>query len=112
MLRADTRVNQQSPRQNHGGVVMTAECGFIKEPCPFCKEEETLRFNEHYNFCPNCTAIYTDMMVERSCEHFDKDALVVTREPGLRGLKYDVTFIDANSQRCNKCKTLCNLGGW
>ena len=46
----------------------------MKEKCYFCGNNRTIGFKEHYIFCPNCSAIYTFMIVQRkTCDHISDE---------------------------------------
>ena len=84
------------------------------EKCYFCNNEETVLFNEHYTFCPNCSAIYTDLMIQESnCEHIKNGIPVAVREPWYKGSR-NVPFIkeEGDMQKCSVCGKLCIADGW
>jgi len=90
--------------------------GFVNKPCFFCGGKETLLFNEHYHFCPECSAIYTNMIVQKGCKHIHGDAIVALREPWFDGfrqtLRHDGKFYLINEMFCSFCGTVCVADGW
>ena len=55
----------------------------IDEPCYFCDGGQLIGFNEHYLFCLNCSAIYTNMIIhKKECDHVvENETPVAIREP-------------------------------
>ena len=92
--------------------------GFIQEPCFFCGHENVLLHNEHYIFCPHCTALYTDQIVQEGCEHIKKDAIVMIYEPGLKEVREKAQKEKAylkeenGKQYCSLCGKECVADGW
>ena len=89
-------------------------------PCPFCKQETTVGFNEHYHFCPNCTAIWTSMIVVRGCKHLikNKSALFTERESWFKkthkndSAPYAFEAGGMGNRFCSKCRAQVILDGW
>jgi len=105
-------------------------CGFavIDEECYFCKHPVTVLFNEHYNFCPNCSAICTFPMVQEiNCTHINKRTPVAERPPWYREYRESKPYIyeesaefkrhslyeeDGVIQKCSVCHAECVADGW
>ena len=88
----------------------------MKEKCLFCKETDLVHFNEHYVFCKNCTAIYTNMMltdVRCTCFVASTAAIVVERVPWFKDwwLKYNSGKFVHNG-KCSKCGCDVIADGW
>jgi len=92
------------------------EFGIVDEPCYFCGHKQTVRFNEHYNFCPQCSAIYTNMFVVKGCKHIKGSAIVVERIPQWHDtIDWKNKLYVMSSIRgfiCSKCNGLCEVDGW
>lgn len=86
--------------------------GLVNDKCYFCDHEETLVFNEHYTFCPECSAIYTSMMVIEGCDHIQGNAIIALRKPWWKDFKTDKPFIDEDCEVCSICGTGCVADGW
>lgn len=84
------------------------------EPCAFCGNEETVCFNEHWSFCPECAAIYTTMWFHKGCKHIKKTELVVRSEPWYKDVREKVAYTMDNDpkQRCSVCGKRNKLDGW
>lgn len=86
-----------------------------KNKCYFCNAEETIRFNEHWNFCGECSAIYTYMLIhESNCEHIHKGIPMVTTDCWFAKVRRAKVFIKYNSrgQVCSRCGEECYADGW
>lgn len=88
------------------------------EKCLFCASEDLVEFNEHYIFCKDCTAIYTDMILrKRECNCFGEDdyAPVVDRYPWFKdwqlNYKGDGPFINPHG-KCSGCGKKAEADGW
>jgi len=82
--------------------------------CYFCDNEETILFHEHYVFCPNCSAIYTDLMIlESNCKHVENGVPVALREPWYTKNR-NTPFIkeEGDMQKCSVCGKTCIADGW
>lgn len=88
------------------------EFGTVKEPCFFCGQEETIRHSEHYTFCPDCTAIYTRMSIEKGCEHLGRGTVWVTRYPWYKRIRETARPHVKPDDRCNVCDSPILEGGW
>jgi len=87
------------------------EFGIVKKKCYFCDQPRTIRFNEHYTFCPNCSAIYSEQILQVShCKHFSGDSAVVIKvEPShIEGKKPFVMKGDI----CSECSVNVWADGW
>jgi len=102
-----------------------AEFGVVQEECYFCGQLRTIRFNEHYTFCPNCSAIYTFfILVDSNCEHVSNNTPAVIREPWYyrgpeRPIKpyiYEGKVLSYGQirkvQKCSVCNKKCIADGW
>jgi hypothetical protein len=94
------------------------EFAIIDETCYFCNHEQTVRFKEHYNFCPMCTAISTNMIPIEKCNHFTKDSMTIAlREPWFSktrsdGKPYVIGDESEGMGPCSICGKLCIADGW
>jgi len=93
----------------------------VNEECYFCSHKKTVLFDEHYSFCPDCSAIYTNMIAVETCQHFKDDVIVVVREPWFTYLKkelrdeekaYIVEDECSGMGQCSMCGKLCIADGW
>lgn len=85
------------------------------EKCPFCKSEDVVSFKEHYSFCKECTAIYTSSaVVEKNCEHINKESVIVERPPWYKKDRDSVAYIIESEDiaKCSVCGAEVELGGW
>lgn len=85
------------------------------EECYFCGKKETIRFHEHYTFCPDCSAIYTVSIIQRSgCEHIDRGVPEVLRAPWYKEARKKpyITEEVEGIQRCSICQATCIADGW
>ena len=96
------------------------EYGFWNDKCYFCDNFETVGFNEHYHFCPNCGAIFTYPILQRKhCEHIDENMPLLIRKP-IYGYDRDrkphviKTYLLHNGpkQVCSVCGKWCCMDGW
>lgn len=95
---------------------MSDDCVIVEDKCYFCGNEETVLFNEHFFFCPSCTAIYTFMIVHEGCEHI-QNAPVIYRHPWCeleedKPFIYTVTLDDQAPYRCSECDEVVVADGW
>jgi|GEM_PF-7049265 len=96
------------------------EFGIVHEECYFCGQPRTILFNEHYIFCPNCAAIYTNMMIQKSdCDHIKDGVPVVISNPWFSAsdrklAKTHIYLLDGVStlQFCSRCNSECIADGW
>lgn len=97
------------------------EWGVCREPedaCHFCQHPATVLFNEHYTFCPNCSAIYTVMSVEQGCAHFQdgESGVLAERVPWYsddrEGKVYATETGEDDSMLCSICHKHVILDGW
>ncbi len=92
--------------------------GFVATKCYFCGHKETLSFREHYTFCPECSAIYTNMIVIRGCDHIKNDATIALRKPWYHDMMRGKSFVVAGSigagirDHCFECKAEIVADGW
>jgi len=85
------------------------------EKCYFCGSEEIIPHNEHYVFCKNCTAIYTQCAVaEKNCEHITKDSVSVERPPWFKKDRDSKAYIESFMGKtvCSVCGKEVIEGGW
>jgi hypothetical protein len=98
-------------------VKSVVEFGIVNEKCPFCDQKTVVNFNEHYYFCPACTAIYTFLMIlEKECDHINHDTPCVDRKP-IHGTETVYIYtIDGGiwdgQQVCSECGAHCIADGW
>jgi hypothetical protein len=79
--------------------------------CALCGYIETVPFHEHYTFCPDCSAIYTQMIVqEKNCDHIKDDTVVVEREPWYKSTREETIYIFEDA--CSVCKKKAIADGW
>lgn len=106
------------------------EFGVVHEDCYFCGQPRMIRFDEHYYFCPNCSAIYTfNIIIEANCNHIDsnKRIPIVSRVPSriinqwgdgqLIRISPSVGKVyieedDHCDQTCSVCHQPCIADGW
>lgn len=91
------------------------------KPCYFCGAD-TLRFKEHYTFCPNCAVIYTNYIKHtKECDHVkdgtpnvlhpcwfkkEREAKIhLIRPPKGQQISWD-------EWRCSKCDASAECDGW
>ena len=83
--------------------------------CYFCKSPEIIRFGEHWSFCPDCSVIYTYMvLLETGCKHIKNGIPLVTNDCWFPKDRRAKTFIKYNSrgQVCSTCGEECYADGW
>jgi len=94
--------------------------GTVMKKCYFCDQPRTILTNEHYTFCPNCTALYTFMLVQKSnCEHIKDGVPRILHVPNYP-YTIDKPYIyegyeeegHAIFDRCSVCHTNCHADGW
>ena len=98
------------------------EFGIVNEKCYFCGQGRTVRFDEHYFFCPCCTAISTNMIAVQTCQHFKKDIIVASREPWSALIRKDLLakqipyviedYDGGGIGTCSICGKPCIADGW
>ena len=88
------------------------EFGIVDRACYFCGQPRTVRHSEHYTFCPNCSAIYSKMILQEShCKHFSEDqAIVIELEPCYPEYR-DKPYID-KGDICSVCGLNVDANGW
>ena len=88
----------------------------LDEPCYFCDNSKIVGFKEHYSFCPNCSAIYTFMIVRNKfCEHISDNTPVVDRQPWNVKYRERPHILNINggaTQKCSKCNKYVLADGW
>ncbi|KKM80503.1 hypothetical protein LCGC14_1339270 [marine sediment metagenome] len=87
------------------------EFGIVKRKCYFCDQPRTVQFDEHFIFCPNCSAIYSEQILQEShCKHFSGDsAIVVEFEPLFYPAKKPYVV---GGDICSECGTNVWADGW
>jgi len=93
------------------------EFGIDEEKCYFCGQPRTVRFSEHWIFCPNCSAMYTFMIiVESNCDHIKDNIPYVIKEPWYNKMKHEKPYAhdteDLKMQICSVCGKECVMDGW
>ncbi len=87
----------------------------LARSCYFCNTEEIINFREHWYFCPQCSAIYTHMILHKAgCKHVNNKAPVVTTDCWFRNDRRAKIFIKENryGQVCSTCGEACEADGW
>jgi len=82
--------------------------------CYFCGAV-TIRFAEHWLFCPQCAAIYTHCFVwETFCKHIKDDTPVVRSECWFKKDREKKAYIKETDegQFCSKCGEPVEADGW
>lgn len=90
--------------------MFNANCVIRSKPCYFCGNTSVVEFGEHHIFCPNCSAIYTFMILWDACAHV-VDAPVLIRYPWFddkldRPFVYAALLDDPYPYRCSECDRL------
>lgn len=81
------------------------------ESCVFCNNLSIVLFHEHYIFCTNCSAIYTNMILQNSsCEHINNNSVVVERLPWYKQVIDNVAYI--KDGKCSICGKDAVSDGW
>jgi hypothetical protein len=101
-------------------LVDLCEFGIVEEECFFCKQPRTVAFNEHYTFCPNCSAIYTFMMIYKdkdTCSHITGDEPTVIKKPIYKSVRdkihiYKGGDVVPNNYHCSYCRNIVYVDGW
>lgn len=86
-----------------------------EKSCYFCGHMHTVRFAEHWTFCPECAAIYTYMLLlETRCKHIKDSIPFVSHDCWFKKYRQAQTFIKYNDrgQVCSKCGEECYVDGW
>ena len=84
----------------------------MTEKCKFCGGTHVVSFDEHYVFCTHCTAIYTEMMVvEKHCDHIDKDSITAIRSPWFESARQKIAYI-TEDWKCSVCGKTALSDGW
>ena len=99
----------------------STEFGIMEVECHFCKQFPIVRFAEHYCFCPNCSAIYTKMIIHsKRCNHVMKNKTpVAIREPWFKSVRQESTYLialaepeDGFTHMCSQCHARVKADGW
>ena len=93
------------------------DVGIVNQKCFFCGQTKTVRFNEHYTWCPNCFTVYTKMgLISKSCRHITEDSPVVQKLPEKEELRENKAFIrdmyNGKYMWCSICGKKCLADGW
>jgi len=91
------------------------EFGIEHEKCYFCGQPRTIQFEDHYTFCPNCSAIYTNMMLLRSgCDHITENTPCVLNEPWYKSDRQKPYMVETieDTKICSICGAKCESDGW
>jgi nicotinate-nucleotide adenylyltransferase len=95
-----------------------AETEFVEDSCFFCRNQKMVHFNEHYLFCPDCSAIYTfNCFVRPICDHVTKDSPTVEREPWYKNKRESANpYIKetpiTHRRICSVCAEEVEADGW
>jgi len=101
----------------------TCKFSIIQKLCQFCGEGETIKFSEHYYFCPECGTITThSILLKKTCRHIRDNTWELIREPikriapwkgggKLKPIKPMIVNIDGE-QCCSECGASCLADGW
>lgn len=85
------------------------------ERCYFCNSKDIVHHNEHYIFCKDCTAIYTESSIsETNCDHILKHAVIAERQPWFKSVRDKmpcVITVDGKTV-CSVCDKKVIEGGW
>ena len=84
------------------------------EKCYFCGTA-TIRFAEHWLFCPECAAIYTHMIVwETFCKHIKDRTPVVRSDCWYKEDREKKAYIKQSKGglHCSKCNEPVDADGW
>ena len=85
------------------------------EKCVFCGSADVVNTHEHWTFCKECTALYTNMILQKSnCEHITKDSPFVERPPWYKNHRDSIPYIkgDTENTRCSVCGANVESDGW
>lgn len=96
---------------------MIGEFGIITQPCYFCEHEQLVHFHEHYYFCPECSVIYTFLMIqETNCEHMVKDTQTIpciNNRPWYKEARNKLfIYSEFGQQFCSVCDAFVTADGW
>lgn len=83
-------------------------------PCYFCGST-TVRFAEHWKFCPECAAIYTNMIIwEKNCKHIKDRTPVARSDCWFKNVRDKKVYIkEVNGVYvCSKCGKPVEADGW
>ncbi len=87
------------------------EFGIVERPCYFCGQEKTVRFDEHYTFCPSCAAIYTRVSPgEGDCEHSQGGVIQVRHRPWYKDARAGKVY--SEDYKCSICGGSAVGDGW
>jgi len=109
--------NHLEIREIKSSLVEPNDSSNCDDKCYFCGET-AVRFHEHYYFCPECSAIYTYLIVQKPhCKHVKSRTPTVIREPWYKELrnsnKKPYIIEKANGNKvCSICNKPCDSDGW
>jgi len=85
-----------------------------QKPCYFCGHKETIRFAEHWIFCPECAAIYTHCIVWKGCKHVKEGTPVVRSDCWYKDVREKKAYIEEHKDRqyCSVCHAVVEADGW
>lgn len=91
----------------------------VEEACHFCGQPKIVAFNEHFVFCPHCTAIYHTLLLHKSnCKHIKDGVPTVVREPRYP-VKDGVVYVKEREEYqqdtwyyCSVCHAPCVVDGY
>jgi hypothetical protein len=91
--------------------------GFTEKECYFCGHGELFATNEHYYFCPDCMALFTFLIIQKSCKHIKYGMPVAFHSPKYKAAKKKLhirrTFQSGPwDWCCSYCGGECLADGW
>lgn len=98
--------------------------------CPFCSHYPTIYHDEHWVFCPNCGADWTDMILQEiGCKHVRELVPLNREKDDVWGYHVGIMVVDTlpevenhtinpndevflHNNRCSKCGEKSMADGW
>ena len=90
----------------------------VEGSCFFCRNQALVKFHEHYLFCPDCSAIYTqNCIIDSVCGHIKGRTPTVIREPWYKNKRENadpyITETPITHRRiCSVCAEEVVADGW
>ncbi len=85
------------------------------EKCVFCGSDDIVNTHEHWIFCKECTALYTNMMLQwAKCDHITEMSPFVERPPWYKNYRDSIPYVIGNTEntRCSVCGAEVSMDGW